>query len=1365
MKKSYLLFLLIISVFMMSCGGHFFNPRYYYNQKDSASENEQDPPSGEVDVGGSENIPEEEDPFKVGEWNDINYRFDGNKILDFLFGASFDGKNVPVYTFFKDGTQWAVSDALTAEKKYNAKDGANKAQGYEITKATFYRYDYKNPLVDPESTYNQSERMGRFLFYRLKGEAVIVPLNNYLIAIDVYSKLVFAYGKITKTDSKLGQYYPTAFEAVELHGDKRPFYEYDPIGFMKYNETEDKLELVLYREYQEEMAKDANAFFPQVHDSTRDIAGYTDKESAGRSPYYYVNVADVDPETILEQFKGKTYGIRSGLTLYTYKFSEDGKQVTITLEHFYDGKTSEKTYDYVEVTGATSLKYGDITITGLESYAKVRDSINNVSAELDYVDPGPEFVYRVRGKVYDDQNGKYSYKFNIDGKTLEYYENGKFVRNYIFNKQDASDRAVYKEERSGSFAYWGLRLDEHEGTKDGVLYWSSGAGDTPELTKTEGVTSTPGYLNVDQSVIDFFVDEVANKVYAFRDYEGTPGDGRSLKKIEYNFSSDGQTITYVESIPKEEETSITYTLVEDKGKDAIYKDNSGTQYTFSLQSSGEDLMKNGEPAGELNFYDRGAYFLDIVVGTTYYAKDESYKYEFDGSGNLTYYYSSGKTTTYTITDKYGSSSDYTKAAYIEDGALIFKYWAIKINKTGTIVQMSTGALADANHILNSASYGYDAYLTGRYGEEEDRFINAVAGQTYKMRVKGNSTSMQYYRFSSAGNYMIHVVTNGQGQQSSSNMYYNYQAVDKDVQGKYEEQIPTKQYKTFTLKDSDNELYLENTLVGYLNYNDNGAEFMDRVAGKTFVTEDNTKKYVFSANGDYFDFYVGGVKQNDKPYYYLKHDGNTGYYDDNNFNFKDFEITLADYNGIVDGQITEGSVTAYLEVPSTFSSVVKGKTYKFRDYSGLDSTVATGKSLTLYSYVFDSEGKTLTITEESWRKEPVKTVYTLTTDNASDAVYTANGKTINVAIENNNYNILYQKNDSASSKLGEVSFTDKGPLFLDMVKGSTYIAQDNSYKYSFSEDGKTITFIYPSGEEETHTYQKIKSDDYNIAAYKQDVSVFPRYWALKLSEEGNKAEWSSGSLATADNILNSAGYGNYPAYLGDGPLVADKFLNSVGGKVFEVRNSKDSLKLDRYTFSSGGATITYEQIDWYTDKVTTTIIYEGYTKVSDTEASYSYADNSGQTATVKFSIDNLVPTTLNKGGTLAGNINYKDPGPNFVDRVKGKVYKANPSDGTYYYTFSKDGKTVVYKNPDANIFQVKEETYTFAEVDYEPAGSDNVTGSRAIYTTGKGGLQYFGIKLIDENGSKDIALYMTATGWSSPGTTPAENADSRKAYRQ
>ncbi|MDO6992585.1 hypothetical protein Q5M87_01030 [Brachyspira innocens] len=1120
MKKSYLLFLVIISMFMMSCGGHFFNPRYYYGKNDSQTEAEQEIPS---DIGiGSSDVPADQDPFKVGEWNTIDYKFDGKKILDFLFAASFDGKNVPVYSFFKDGTQWVVSDAATAEKKYNAKDGVNKAQGYDITAATFYRYDAKNPLVAPESDYNTSERMERFVFYRLVGKAVVVPLNNYLIAVDTYSKLVFAYGKITKTGSTMGQAYPTAFEAVELHGDKRPFYEYDPIGFMSYDEVNDSMTLTLYREYQEEMAVDANAFFPKIHDSTRAVAGYEDKESAGLSPYYYVNVADIDPATILDEFKGKTYSIRSGLTLYTYIFSNDGKTVQIIKDHFYDGETFNEKYTFTKVTGATSLQYGDITITGLDSYAKVRDSINNVDAELDYADPGPEFIYRVRGKVFDAKDGSYSYKFTIDGKTIEYYVNGQFVRYYAFVQQDASDRAIYKEERSGSFAYWGLRLADDGDTKDGILYWSSGAGDTPGLTSSSGVSSNPGYLNVDESVIDFFTDAVANKVYAFRDYEGTPGDGKSLTTFEYRFSGDGKTITYTEESAKKDPTSVTYTLVKDNGKSAVYSLN-GVQYTFTLENAGEDLWKNDEPAAELGFRDKGPYFLDVVVNTTYYSMDGSYKYEFDGSGNLTYTYPSGEKATYTITDKYGSSqADYTKAAYIEDGALVFKYWALRLGANGTMIQMSTGALADANHILNSAAYGYDAYITGKDGQSVDRFMSVVAGETYRMRVSDNIALMQYYTFSKAGNYITHVVTNTQtGKETSSNMYYNYTAIDKQFNGKYEQMTP-KQSKTFTIKNSDNELYMDNVIVGYKNYDDSSFEFMSRVAGKTYTTDDNTKKYVFSANGDYFDFYVDGNKNN--TFSYESHSGNVGKYTTGGLFGTDVSITLSDYKGVLDGQIQDGSITAHVYVASKFTDNVKSKTYKFRDtteYVYTDTsklpdgyTKPTGKSLILYSYEFDPTGQKLTYKEETWNGGTKQIDYTLKEETESMGTYTSqsNGD-IKVSIQGSP-DILYKLDGSVSTKVGEASFKDPEPIFPDRVRGAKF--EKGSVLYTFNDDGTQFT-IKDGSSTLTFILARYNNDSYinnsAVYEYQEEWTVFKYRW-VELSDNNTIKTSTSGFTVAA-----------------------------------------------------------------------------------------------------------------------------------------------------------------------------------------------------------------------------------------------------------
>ena len=645
MKKIYLLFLLIISIFMMSCGGHFFNPRYYYS-KSSSSSSEQAPPA---DIGGDENIPEDQDPFKNGQWNDIGYQFDGNKILDFLFAASFDNNNVPEYSFFKDGTVWTVSDALTSENKYNAKDGANKAQGYDITGAAFYRYDYKNPLVAPDSSYNKSERMGRFLFYRLVGKAVVVPLNNYLIAVDTHSKLVFAYGKITKTGSTMGQAYPTAFEAVELHGDERKFYEYDPIGFLSYDASTESLKLTLYREYQNEMAKDANAYFPQIHDPSREIAGYADANSAGRSPYYMVNVDDIDPQTIIDQFKGKTYGIRDRLTLYTYKFSPDGLTLTVTKDHFYDGSSTTK---YIcnadKAVGATSLKYGELTITGLGTYDRIKDGTREYI--LNYQDNGPAFVDRVAGKTYKAEDGSYEYRFSADGNTIQYYENNSLNKTYTFSAEyKDDDKAEYKE--AGN-KYWGLRLSNTKGNKDDTLYWSLSY--SPFAGATSVISHHEGYLNVN-TVSGGFIENVKGKTYKFRDYSEynlsnpLPNEyqvtGKSLTLYIYEFTANGQTVNVTEQVWRGERKTTSYTVKSSSDNSAVYEYN-GSTIEFSIKYDSETLYKGDQAVGTTSFIDNGPIFLDRVKddptytssGNTYVFKNGGKTIEWNGNTWTLYRY-------------------------------------------------------------------------------------------------------------------------------------------------------------------------------------------------------------------------------------------------------------------------------------------------------------------------------------------------------------------------------------------------------------------------------------------------------------------------------------------------------------------------------------------------------------------------------------------------------------------------------------------------------------------------------------------------------------------------------------------------------
>ena len=860
MKKFYLL-ILMISMFMMSCGGHFFNPRYYYNKKDSASGAEQAPPA---DIGGgNENIDPNEDPFKVGDWNNIGYQFDGNKILDFLFAASFDGNNVPVYSFFKDGTQWVVSDALTAESKYNAKDGANKAQGYEITGASFYRYDYKNPLVAPESSYNKSERMQRFLFYRIVGNAVIVPLNNYLIAVDTHSKLVFAYGKITKTGSAMGQAYPTAFEAVELHGDKRPFYEYDPIGFMSYDASQDKMTLTLYEEYQNEMAKDANAYFPQVHDASRGIAYYDGPSSAGRSPYYYVNVADIDPTTILDKLKSNSYGIRYRLMLYNYKFSSDGKTVTVTSTYFYEENNPSKIeYTFSKVTGATSLEYtnsngGSIVITGLgNNFEKIKD--NEREYALNYQDPGPDFIYRVAGKIYNNADEGRTYEFSVDGMSFKYTENGS-TKTYHFIKQSEPSEARAAYSSSGS-RFWGLKLSEYNGVKDGKISGGSYEDLDASIALTGSLESYPAYID-QSSIPSRFVETVSGHTYFYRNYtEPNSGNGNSLNAYKYVFNNDASELTYIVMVYKQEDVSTKYTLQSVNGSKAVYTTTDGKTLNLALGINPNMIYDYvNTPLAYNDLTDKGPFFLDIVRGSEYIAEDKSYKYNFTSDGKiLTFTYSSGEEIKY---DYSQVGTEYFTAAYKQQNTWFPRYWALRVTSLGGILEMSTGSLAAAEHILRDASYGWKAIL-GSGSLVKDSFLNAVAGRVFEVRNSANSLLLDRYTFSSGGAFITYEQIDWYTDTavSSASITYDQYTKVSDTEGtyKYTDASGKLVSVTFSVDSSSPSTLSKNkAVVGYYNYQDPNPYIYDVIKGKTYKRPDGST-YVVDDTGKSIKYYKGGI---------------------------------------------------------------------------------------------------------------------------------------------------------------------------------------------------------------------------------------------------------------------------------------------------------------------------------------------------------------------------------------------------------------------------------------------------------------------------------------------------------------------------
>lgn len=242
-------------------------------------------------------------PFYNGEWNDPNYKFPASTVDNFFLKVVFGSGNIPAYQFYKGGSfkngSYTVtntpiggkpSTSKVNTKYYNPPNGENKVtdpMNVNIENAEFHRFDGRNPLRRPASKAEQTNTE-RFRFWHFKGKASVQNLDQYLCVVDTHSKFIWAYVKITGTSTTAGQAVPVQFDALENYGDKRMFWEYDPIGYVDANGN-----VTLYNEYTNDMrSQTAVNFFPKIHNANRGVATQNGAGGAGRSPYYWANVPD-----------------------------------------------------------------------------------------------------------------------------------------------------------------------------------------------------------------------------------------------------------------------------------------------------------------------------------------------------------------------------------------------------------------------------------------------------------------------------------------------------------------------------------------------------------------------------------------------------------------------------------------------------------------------------------------------------------------------------------------------------------------------------------------------------------------------------------------------------------------------------------------------------------------------------------------------------------------------------------------------------------------------------------------------------------------------------------------------------------------
>ena len=329
MRNTLLIILLLIFnlIFLNTCGS-YFSPRYYYQQMGSTGGGDE---TEEPDIGGEGSLKPEEDPFyNNGErpWNDPNYNgFTLDLDNEYVIAASFGLKNEPRYMLIKDDT-WKLKDSLKNEYYYN---GTNtKAAGFTVNKVKYYMYKNMNPTFSSSSAYNKSERLQRFWFYRFTGSAGL-ETDNYLIAIDSYSKLVFAFAIPVKWKTIFGIPAPTEWGSVELGWEASAdsanlnsqikfaveglnyFYEYDPVGIVKANG-----EIEIYQWCLDSIGNN-NRYAPRVDgsptDLTRKVADYG---FPGRSPYLPIKIVEKNKIALqvqnleIENISAKTLNTKLG---------------------------------------------------------------------------------------------------------------------------------------------------------------------------------------------------------------------------------------------------------------------------------------------------------------------------------------------------------------------------------------------------------------------------------------------------------------------------------------------------------------------------------------------------------------------------------------------------------------------------------------------------------------------------------------------------------------------------------------------------------------------------------------------------------------------------------------------------------------------------------------------------------------------------------------------------------------------------------------------------------------------------------------------------------------------------------------------
>ena len=639
--KIIVVFSILICTFLSCSNGFLKDPRLY-NPKRASSQTVA--PEPELQLTGGV------DPFdKIDEWyNNPNSNGDEDDKGKVGFSAEefnqiqitgwFSDKNVPTYTMTK-GDVWKEGDA-TKREYVHSNAPSTEGQGWSITGVTYYQYRGINPGYAADGNYNArlqvtsagKPKLSRFYFYRFTGKGGGVQwLDNNLIAVDTYSKLVFAFSEPVEFSS-MGA--PTKWDPTDneaFYGTTYQFYMYDPVGYVL-KKDDGSYEIQLYQWFQDSLA--SGNYKANINTEYSTIAE-KDKNKPGKSPF---NSHDVNFfEENMKLLAGKTFMYRektenggNSLNKVIYTISSDGTKLTKKNEVWNGLEEAPADEIYTigqdESSSATkgSLSGGDNAFSGFEVKDEGKTIVfnNGVTASTQFQDDGPDFIERVKhNPVY--KNGNISYTFSEGGKKLVYVSADNETYEYEFRQQE-SDTERYKG------VYW---TDDAIASWMGIGYGGVALYDSDFRIKVTN-TSAGGAGIVDwlimkdeafleQEAKTTFIDNVKNRSFSLREKND---DGFDVNLLTYSFDSNGNA-TFTRTPWQRNGESSTYTVTDGSdqksgfinGEDASL-DTTGTNWTLSI---GGKVYTQG-------YIDNGPSFLNRVKGAIYSRGDTRYEFSPDG---------------------------------------------------------------------------------------------------------------------------------------------------------------------------------------------------------------------------------------------------------------------------------------------------------------------------------------------------------------------------------------------------------------------------------------------------------------------------------------------------------------------------------------------------------------------------------------------------------------------------------------------------------------------------------------------------------------------------------------------------------------